>query len=409
LVSIATPFWTRARTAALSVVVVAGLTGACSGSGDSANGGAGASNGAGASGPVFSGTGSTGTGPGGFTKCTGFAVGSEQAVQTGPLDIYLVFDRTASMGTDCDFTPGTNPPVASKACYATYAVAEYFMTPTTDTRLAFQFMSLSADDCNGGPYATPLIDMTQLPVAANDPLVQAISNENFAGGIGTHIEGAIRGISSYTINHDRTVGAPAGRTTIGILMTDGDPNGCDENIDNLVQLVQNHAAASGGAVKMFFIGETGATLANLERYAVPGGANPHPDFCGAGPNPCHYWDVGNGDPAAFASAMASIVGQATVYHPLPCTYLVPPPPQGQTLDPNKVNVSFNITGADPTRVYKVDSQSTCDPDVGGWYYDNPAQPTQILLCQKSCAAAEGQSGVSIDVEFGCASEGPPVH
>ena len=107
--------------------------------------------------------------------------------------------------------------------------------------------------------------------------------------------------------------------------------------------------------------------------------------------------------------MASIVGQSTVYHPLPCTYLVPPPPQGETLDPAKVNVSFSTTGADPIRVFKVDSAQACDAAEGGWYYDNVTQPTQVLLCQKSCTDIEGQPGVSVSVEFGCATEVPPIN
>jgi hypothetical protein len=356
-------------------------------------------------------SGSGGAADGGFTKCTGLAVGREQVVKSGPLDIYLVFDRTGSMGEDCDFTPGTSPPVSSKACFATYAIAQYFMSvdPASDTRLAFQFMSLADDDCNGVPYATPLIDMTPLPVDANHALVQAISNESFRGGLGTHIEGAIRGISDYTISHHQTVGAPAGRTTIGVLMTDGDPNGCDENIGNLTQLVTDHFTASGGAVKMFFIGETGATLDNLERYAMPGGASAHTDFCGNGPNPCHYWDVGDGNAAAFASAMASIVGQATVAKPIPCTFLVPTPPAGQTLDPTLVNVRFTDPSGQPSRIYQVDSATSCDPTLGGWYYDDPASPHQIVLCDGSCSIVAASAGANIDVEFGCASEKPPIH
>src|SRR5438046_1816599 len=103
---------------------------ACSSSGENGNPG-GPGGGTGATGPVFNpiggpdGSNGAAAGPN-FQKCTGIAVGSEQVVQTGPLDIYLVFDRTASMGQDCDYTPGTSPPVNSKACFATYAVAEYF-------------------------------------------------------------------------------------------------------------------------------------------------------------------------------------------------------------------------------------------------------------------------------------------
>lgn len=398
-----------------ALLVACVFAGACSSSSENGNNG-GPGSGTGASGPVFgiggAADGSNGAAAGpNFTKCVGTAVGSEQVVQTGPLDIYLVFDRTASMGQDCDFTPGTQPPVNSKACFATYAISEYFMSvnPASDTRLAFQFMSLATDDCNGGPYSTPLIDMTQLPVPATHPLVQAISNENFVGGLGTHIEGAIRGISAYTIQHDQTVGRPAGRTTIGVLMTDGDPNGCDENIGHLAQLVTDHTTASGGAVKLFFIGETGATLANLERYATPGGAAAHTDFCGNGPSPCHYWDVGNGNSAAFDSAMASIVGQATTSRPIPCTFTIPPPPQGETLDPAKVNVRFTDANGQPSRIYKVDSKSACDPATGGWFFDDPAHPSEVLLCDASCTTVAGSVGANIDVEFGCASEVPPVH
>jgi hypothetical protein len=243
-------------------------------------------------------------------------------------------------------------------------------------------------------------------VDANNAIVRAISDETFQGGLGTHIEGAIRGISTYTLAHDRMV-APMGRTTIGILMTDGDPNGCSENIDQLSQLVAQHFMASNGAVKMFFIGETGATLSNLESYAVQGGAAAHSDFCGNGPSPCHYWDVGDGQPAAFASAMASIVGQATVAHPLPCTFKVPPPPTGQTLDPNLVNVDLT-QGGNAAAIYRVDSSSACDAQLGGWYYDHPSAPGEILLCPTSCSKVMGTVGAMVNVEFGCASQSAPV-
>jgi len=346
----------------------------------------------------------------GFEICDGLVVAGEQVVQAGPLDIYLVFDRTASMGKDCAFTPGTTPPVASKACFATYAVAEYFMSAKAadDTHLAFQFMSLSNNDCDGTPYATPLIDMTPLPVPASHPLVQAISNETFAGGLGTHIEGALRGIASYTTSHDLNVGHPAGRTTIGVLMTDGDPNGCNENVDQLAQLVADHTATTKGAVKTFFIGETGATLASLEKYAVQGGAAPHSDFCGGGPTPCHYWDVGDGQPAAFASAFASIVGQATVSHPLPCTFKVPPPPAGLVFDPNLVNVKFTNKSGASTGIFRVDSEAKCDPKLGGWHYDDPAAPKEILLCSTTCSTVSASTGAQVSVEFGCASMTGPI-
>ena len=401
--------------AAVATLMLGACSSNSSGAGSGSRESGGASSAAGGAPTLFgngAATGSTNTGSGAsggsFAACTGLAVEGEQVSMIGPLDIYLVFDRTASMGQDCDFTPGTSPPVMSKACFATYAISDWVMSvnKADDTHLAFQFMSLANDDCNGVPYATPLIDMTPLPVPATNGIVQAISNETFKGGLGTHIEGAFRGIATYTAMHDQTVARPMGRTTIGILMTDGDPNGCDENIGNLAKIVSDHLAASG--VKTFIIGETGATLANLERYATAGGAAAHTDFCGNGPSPCHYWDVGDGQPAALASALASIVGQATVAHPIPCTYKIPPPPSGQRLDPALVNVSFKDAAGQVSQVYKVDSKAKCNAMTGGWYYDDASSPSEILLCDSTCSSATKTMGAHVSVEFGCASVTAPI-
>ena len=66
----------------------------------------------------------------------------------------------------------------SKACYATYALCDYLIevAPVVDTSLAFHFMS-QPDDCDGTPYATPLIPLTSLPVASDHALIRTISDE----------------------------------------------------------------------------------------------------------------------------------------------------------------------------------------------------------------------------------------
>ena len=48
----------------------------------------------------------------GLCGCSGLV--HERQLQGGPLDVFLILDRTGSMGTDCDYTPGNPPPVASK-------------------------------------------------------------------------------------------------------------------------------------------------------------------------------------------------------------------------------------------------------------------------------------------------------
>ena len=39
--------------------------------------------------------------------------------------------------------------------------------------------------------------------------------------------------------------------------------------------------------------------------------------------------------------------------------------------------------------------------TGGWYYDDFANPTRIILCPSSCSAISGDSGGRVDVELGC--------
>ena len=330
---------------------------------------------------------------GGICGCS--ALSQEPELTGGALDIYFIFDRTASMGNDCSYRAGRQPPVNSKACYATYALSDYLInvSPSVDTRLAFQFMSLGNNDCNGAPYATPLVDLTALPIPANDPLIQAISDETFAGGFGTHIEGALRGMAQYTSTH----GTP-GREMIGVLMTDGDPNGCEENIDTLAGIVSNHLNNDG--IRTFIIGMQGATDSNLETLAQAGGAEAHDDFCGSLAPPCHYWSVGDGSGDAIASALQAIVGQAA---PLPCSYDVASltPPSGQSIDYGKVNVTLTDPSG-TTIIGRVPDAQSCPTDQLAWSYDNPSAPTSIELCPNACAVASAATeGTRLSVVVGC--------
>jgi hypothetical protein len=266
--------------------------------------------------------------------------------------------------------------------------------PAADTRLAFQFMSLSENDCDGVPYSTPLVDLTSLPVDANHQIIQDISNENFEGGIGTHIEGALRGIAAYTAANETE-----GREMIGVLMTDGDPNGCEGDVPTLSTIISDHLAATG--IRTFIIGMNGATNANLEQYAIAGGADPHDDFCDDVGPPCHYWNVGDGEGDAIADALQAIVEQVT---PIPCEYDVGSlsPPVGEELDFNRVNVTLTDQNDVVTTIGRVQTEGECPAGELAWYYDNPTSPQNILLCENACSEVSAQTGGSrVNVVVGC--------
>ncbi len=328
----------------------------------------------------------------GVCGCDGLA--QEQELVGEPLDVYLILDRTGSMGDDCDYVYGDSPPTSSKACSATYAVSDYVIDvePMVDTRLAFHFMS-QPDDCDGSPYLTPLVGLTSLPVTEDHAIVQEIDAESFSGGLGTHIEGALRGLAGFTVANQTD-----GREMIGVLVTDGDPNGCEEDVAALRMIIADHLAATG--IKTFIIGMEGATEENLEELAMAGGAEPHDDYCGSIDPPCHYWNVGDGSGDAIASALTAILAMAA---PLPCEFdvidLEAPP--GETLDYGQVNVTLTVDG-ETTTIGQVPSEADCPGDRPAWYYDDPATPTQIFMCPNACDLVSGTaSGARVDIVVGC--------
>lgn len=335
---------------------------------------------------------------GGVCQCSGFV--QEQELVSGDLDIYFMFDRTASMDEDCDYVAGEDPPVESKACFATYAMSDYLsnVSPEVDTRLAFQFMSYGEPDgveeCQVENYSTPLVDLTELPVEPDHQMIQEISDESFEGGSGTQIEAALRGIFDYTVGNQT-----AGREMIGVLMTDGEPNRCDlQESDELASLIADHLDETG--IRTFIIGMEGASEQSLEEMAIAGGAESHDDFCGAIGPPCHYWNVGDGSGDAIASALTAIAGQAA---PLPCDYALSEvqPPDGSELDLSTLNVQLSQDG-ETTFIGNVPGDSDCPNDRPAWYYDDPNSPSTINLCPNACdLVTVAEQGAQISVVGGC--------
>lgn len=87
-----------------------------------------------------------------------------------------------------------------------------------------------------------------------------------------------------------------------------------------------------------------------------------------------------------------------------CDIAIPAPEAG-SLDPGKINVQID-EGGKTTQLLKVAGPAKCGAD-GGWYYDDDAAPTKVVLCAASCAAAQASVGIGksghVSVLFGCAT------
>lgn len=353
------------------------------------------------------------SGDGGFEDCEA-DVSMAQGVG---LDMYIVFDRSISMQDgdcdgdctgvpdgavegDCPIDLAAAPATSSKWCLATNALAQFFTTPTQlDVRVAFQFMSpdgTNDDTCGAvpeNPHGTAAVDFVQLPVDALQPLVTTLGDETPEFG-GTRIESALNGIAMYT-----SANADPMRKTIGVLITDGVPQfGCSEDDDELAQIAADHLMAT--EIPTFFIGMTGASYARLETMAETAGGPEHgPDYCDAGDDTCHYWTVGDGDPAAFGEVLAAIQDSVII----PCEYAIPEPMGGQKVNPELVAVTYDdASGAEPAGISKVADEASCDPTLGGWYFDNPMEPTAVRLCPVNCTTVgSAPSGAAVQIRYGC--------
>ncbi|MCA9593375.1 MAG: hypothetical protein KC776_08685 [Myxococcales bacterium] len=85
---------------------------------------------------------------------------------------------------------------------------------------------------------------------------------------------------------------------------------------------------------------------------------------------------------------------------LECTWSIPDPGNGETINPKKVNVRFTPSAGAPVDIYHVNSATDCTP-AGGWYYDNDQNPTQVIACPATCSTIQADDQGSIDVLFGC--------
>jgi hypothetical protein len=108
--------------------------------------------------------------------------------------------------------------------------------------------------------------------------------------------------------------------------------------------------------------------------------------------------TGNWD-QVFTDIQESVISGSQVA----CNLDIPPPPMGQTLDPENVNVRYLSGGIGPGQtIGRVTSAGACGPNRG-WYYDAPNAPTQIILCPAACTEIQNDVSASLQVEFGCAS------
>ncbi len=339
---------------------------------------------------------------------------AREAIQTSPLplDMYLVLDRSGSMnlpqsmpvdstqpgGGDCN----VGDPVVSRWCYAINALDGFFGSEVAQgTGVALQFFPAggcatspspllfgccsSGACCAGGAEKKPDVPLSELP-AAREALAEAL-NRATPWADRTPIEAALRGIVSYTQQARRP-----GRQMMGLLVTDGGPEGCSASSQHLANIVLAHREKTG--IPTYVVATQGAAYSWLEPIAVAGGAPVHTARCAGGVRPCHFYDVGNARPDVFIDVLQQIQRSA-----ISCSYAVPSADTGLS-DPNEVSLSIRTKAGRELQVERVASSGDCGA-APGFFYDDPAAPATLDLCPASCSALRAADGGQVNILLGC--------
>jgi hypothetical protein len=312
-----------------------------------------------------------------------------------------MLDRSASMAAPLQTIPNCKVGDITEArwCYAINALAGFFGAPTSNGMgVALQFFPNGncgwindteqnccayGSCCSGSADAVPAVNLGRLP--GHLPSLVSALNTSSPLGTTTPIEAALRGLITYTAANQ----SPS-RSMVAILVTDGDPNGCDLNTVALANLISAHRARTG--IKTFIIGTDGANFQTLEQLAVAGGAAPHSIYCTTGFSSCSFFNVGAGAPEAFIDALQQI--QRSV---VGCRFSLPST-DGGIVEPSSLVVDVvSPANADRQTLVRRSSANECGD---GWYAD-PASPGEFSLCPQSCATVQSQIGVSIEVLAGC--------
>jgi hypothetical protein len=272
----------------------------------------------------------------------------------------------------CEVDPG-NDPMPSRWTEASQAYKDFFNGVSAADNLWAGISFFSGNSCEPGNYG-PDVEIGALPANAMS-LGNSVDNQNPGGNTPTvpSLTAAIDHARDWMGSHDDHQG-------VVVYATDGYPRGCNQN-NTIDEAVNVAADGLNGAPRILtYVLAIGPNLGDLGRVATAGGTSVIQINTGQ--------DVG----AQLIAALNQIRDDVVV----DCTYAIPAPPPGRTLDYNQVNVSITTGGGDDVSVGKDDpSDSTCN----GWEYSSDM--SQIVLCGEACDTVMNDPGASLNVIFDC--------
>jgi len=291
--------------------------------------------------------------------------------QAIPVSMFITVDKSGSMDSN------------NKWNNAKSAFIDFFTSPDADDlNVALRFWPDGGCDtsCNVGPCSQPQVPLGALSDPAHEQALIDAFNSKSPGGL-TPMEAALAGAEQFAL--DWQAQAEAGGRIVVILLTDGIPTACNENIG----VISSYAADAyqQAEILTFAVGLQGSNESQMNTIAQAG-------------NTGQGYFIGNGNTQQdLLQALIDIQKVA-----VSCSFAMPESPDPNTpIDPQQVNVDLEAGGMAST-VPQVAGASDCGPE-GGWFYDDPDDPAIIELCPSTCDEANADPDNAISVTIGCAT------
>jgi hypothetical protein len=310
-------------------------------------------------------------GGGGDEACAGVASEAESV----PVDLFIMMDRSQSLGNIVESTGQTRWEALREA------IAEFVDAASgDDLRVGIGFFGRTGGndvqlDCDTDYYAEPVVEVGPIGDVGED-LVAAM-DDTFPGGL-TPTVPALTGALQYAADW---ADENPGRATFVVLVTDGHPTQCEPRTVSAVADAAEAAHLTEPYVRTYVVGLDAEF--NLDNIALAGGT-------------LNAFLVDSENVTdSFVSALRNVSNDQ-----LACEYALPPPPSGsQLIDFDEVQVTYTTSEDETEEVPFIVNLEACGRNPnGGWYYDDPANPTRIRVCP--CTCSRFQAG-RVDVRIGC--------
>ncbi len=298
-----------------------------------------------------------------------------------PLDIQIIFDQSGSMATVVDESTGET------RMDAVYRAVEAFVTHSASAGLGvgisfFGYQPIGATSCDPDDYETPTVTIAPLPDNA-DELLEALKSVAPTGETPTAaaLEGGCRISSRYRDKNP-------GRAVMNLLVTDGEPKApvtskstdCNPTLPDAVDAARA-CLDDGQGIPTYVLG-VGPSLDNLNQIAAAGGTR-------------RAYLVADDSSSGVLEALNAVRATAQI----PCELPIDTTRSGLRYEETSV-VTLDQS-CELTYLTKVDSVESCGD--GGFYFDDAAEPSSILLCESTCGQLK-QPGTKLLYSIGCGIE-----